>query len=186
MSEEKIKSQPIKEEKDVPKVIASYKQQPNEPLQAVDANKEVPNDPNIFSLTKERLIELGFEEINGLLWYEWFPFGLAYIDDEESPVFGEDEPLEPYWGVWCANCLLGLRLRTEAHLRDLFIAHRVVPPKCAQWQQSPSVESIVGFVLEWVASNVGIIWDREDILDPMPDTDGILNMKADIIKELKK
>ncbi len=94
---------------------------------------DLPNDPNQFSLTKERLIELGFEEINGLLWYEWFPFGLAYIDDEDSPVIGDDY-LEPYWGVWCANCLLGLRLRNEAHLRDLFIAHRVVPPRCANWK----------------------------------------------------
>lgn len=85
-------------------------------------------------LTKARLLDLGFEEKNNYLWYEWFPFALQLVDCDE---YLHGEPKKPYWGLYCANALLLTSLRDETHLCELFKAHKVVLPRNIQQATPP-------------------------------------------------
>lgn len=85
-----------------------------------------------LTLTKDRLIEMGFQEINGYLWYEWFPFALLLIEEDEDQ---NGLPVDDYWGLYCGQALLLTKVRTEVHLLQLFRAHKVFIPQLRNTNQ---------------------------------------------------
>jgi hypothetical protein len=150
-------------------------------LQAVDANKEQNVDDVVRKLSKKKYgpgcmndetdyregLKVGIEwqqsqsieikdevdlEINRLQWFE---------EEVESIHKWLDEQDAP----------------THNDNNKLSVVGRFT-----KLQSKPSIESIVGFVLEWVAERTGAMYPYND-----QDTkQNILNTKADIIKELKK